>query len=72
MILKLRRIAAGLRQQDVAARAGMSATKYSSIERGEREPSETERQLIGNVLPLLSLELAERLSEPRDAPEADY
>jgi transcriptional regulator with XRE-family HTH domain len=72
MILKLRRVAAGLRQQDVAARAGMSAAKYSSIERGEREPSETECQLIGNVLPVLSRELAEQLSEPWAAPESDY
>ena len=39
---KLRRIAAGMRQQDLAAEAGMSATRYSAIERGEAEPSESE------------------------------
>lgn len=72
MVLKLRRVAAGLRQQDVAARAGMSGAKYSSIERGEREPSERERQLIGDVLPALPRDLIEQLSEPRVAPESDY
>lgn len=34
-IWKLRRIAAGMRQQDVASRAGMSTTRYSAIERGD-------------------------------------
>ena len=50
---KLRRIAAGLRQQDVAARAGMSTTRYSAIERGEAIPTETDRQLIERQLPEL-------------------
>ena len=50
---KLRRIAAGMRQQDLAAEAGMSATRYSAIERGEAEPSESERNLVERSLPLL-------------------
>ena len=50
---KLRRIAACLRQQDVAARAGMSTTRYSAIERGEAIPTETDRQLIERQLPEL-------------------
>jgi hypothetical protein len=48
---KLRRVAAGIRQQDIALRAGMSATRYSAIERGERIPSELEGRLIDQFLP---------------------
>ena len=51
---KLRRIAAGLRQQDIALRAGMSTTRYSAIERAEHEPSELEARLIDQNLPSLS------------------
>lgn len=50
---KLRRIAAGLRQQDIAARAGMSTTRYSAIERGETVPSELDHMLIEHSLPPL-------------------
>jgi len=48
---KLRRIAAGIRQQDIALRAGMSTTRYSAIERGEQLPSEQEKRLIEQLLP---------------------
>jgi transcriptional regulator with XRE-family HTH domain len=51
---KLRRIAGSLRQQDVAARAGMSTTRYSAFERGEKIPSEVDRQMIEAVLPSLN------------------
>ena len=54
MIWRLRRVAAGLRQQDIAARAGMATTRLSAIERGEREPSSLERRLIDRILPELS------------------
>lgn len=50
---KLRRVAAGIRQQDMALRAGMSTTRYSAIERGEHAPSELESQLIDQFLPPL-------------------
>jgi transcriptional regulator with XRE-family HTH domain len=50
---KLRRIAAGIRQQDIALRAGMSTTRYSAIERGEHKASELEARLIDQVLPPL-------------------
>jgi len=50
---KLRRIAAGLRQQDVAGRAGMSITRYSAIERGELQPSNQDREFIERILPPL-------------------
>ena len=57
---KLRRVAAGIRQQDVALRTGMSTTRYFAIERGERVPSELEDRLIDKFLPLLpGLELAQ-------------
>jgi transcriptional regulator with XRE-family HTH domain len=50
---KLRRIAAGLRQQDVASRLGISTTRYSAIERGEQMATEVDRSLIERILPAL-------------------
>lgn len=50
---KLRRVAAGIRQQDIALRSGMSTTRYSAIERGEHSPSELEARLIDRGLPPL-------------------
>jgi len=50
---KLRRIAAGLRQQDLASQVGMSASRYSAIERGDAEPTAQERQDLENELPSL-------------------
>jgi transcriptional regulator with XRE-family HTH domain len=48
---KLRRIYADLRQQDVASRVGISATRYSAIERSELEPTDLEKELIERLLP---------------------
>lgn len=48
---KLRRIAAGLRQQDVASQVGISTTRYSAYERGELKPSALDAQLIESTLP---------------------
>ena len=48
---KLRRVAAGLRQQDVAVRAGMSSTRYSALERGEAIPTDLDTKLIEKALP---------------------
>ena len=53
MIWRLRRVAGGLRQQDLAARAGISATRLSAIERGELEPSELDRKVLERLLPAL-------------------
>ena len=50
---KLRRTAAGLRQQDVAGRIGVSTTRYSAIERDEQEPTGLEAKLINDLLPPL-------------------
>jgi transcriptional regulator with XRE-family HTH domain len=52
---KLRRIAAGYRQQDVALRIGISGTRYSALERGEAEPNDWERQAVETLLPLLPM-----------------
>jgi len=51
---KLRRIAAGYRQQDIAARVGISSTRYSALERGEAEPKEWEAKAVEKLLPPLS------------------
>jgi DNA-binding XRE family transcriptional regulator len=48
---KLRRIYAGLRQQDVASNVGISTTRYSAIERAEAEPTDLEKELIERALP---------------------
>jgi transcriptional regulator with XRE-family HTH domain len=61
MIWKLRRVAAGFRQQDVAARAGMAATRYSAIERGELEPSPSDVEYIETALPSLPPELVAQI-----------
>jgi transcriptional regulator with XRE-family HTH domain len=53
MIWRLRRVAAGLRQQDIASRAGISTTRLSAIERGEQEPSDLDRNSIERLLPEL-------------------
>jgi transcriptional regulator with XRE-family HTH domain len=50
---KLRRIAAGYRQQDVAFNIGMSASRYSSLERGDANPAEWEVEAIEKLLPPL-------------------
>jgi transcriptional regulator with XRE-family HTH domain len=51
---KLRRIAAGYRQQDVAARVGISSTRYSMLERGEADPKEWEIEAVEKLLPPLA------------------
>jgi transcriptional regulator with XRE-family HTH domain len=56
LIWKLRRVAAGLRQTDVAQRMGITTTRLSQIERGEEQPSPHDRQLIEHVLPPLEID----------------
>jgi transcriptional regulator with XRE-family HTH domain len=48
---KLRRIAAGMRQQDVARLTGLSTSRLSGTERREIKPSQLERQLLEKTLP---------------------
>jgi DNA-binding XRE family transcriptional regulator len=50
---KLRRVAACIRQQDVARRVGLTVARYGGIERGEIEPSNEERRSIEAILPPL-------------------
>ena len=50
---KLRRIAAGYRQQDIAVRIGISSTRYSALERGEARAKEWEIGAIEKLLPPL-------------------
>lgn len=58
---KLRRIAAGMRQLDVCLGAGTSQARYSTFERGEAEPTETERQEFKRILPALPPTVVEEL-----------
>jgi DNA-binding XRE family transcriptional regulator len=55
MLWKLRRVAADLRQQDVAQTVGISTSRYSAIERGEEVATEMDRILIENALPPLPM-----------------
>lgn len=55
---KLRRIAAGKRQQDIARGTGLSITRYSEIERGVRTATALEQRLIESELPSLAASLA--------------
>jgi transcriptional regulator with XRE-family HTH domain len=55
LLWKLRRVAAGLRQQDVANAAGVSTTRYSCIERGDHRPTDLETRLIERALPVLPI-----------------
>ena len=50
---KLRRVAAGLRQQDVARGLGVSITRYSLIERNECSPTKEEILSVERLLPPL-------------------
>ncbi len=50
---RIRRVAASLRQIDVARGCGISATAYSLFERGEKTPTKADCALIERVLPLL-------------------
>ena len=47
---KLKRVAMGLRQLDVAARAKISQSQYCHLERGDALPTDGEREAIEAVL----------------------
>jgi transcriptional regulator with XRE-family HTH domain len=51
---KLRRIASGFRQQDVAARIGVTNTRYSALERGKAEARDWESEAIEKLLPAIT------------------
>jgi transcriptional regulator with XRE-family HTH domain len=59
---RVRRVALGLRQRDIADRAGVSQAHYSQLERGEVPPSEFEKAAINRALELPP-EVARMLSE---------
>jgi transcriptional regulator with XRE-family HTH domain len=63
---KLRRIAAGYRQQDIAARIGISTSRYSMLERGEATAKEWEIQALEKLLPPLSQSDPPGLHEARE------
>ena len=52
--IKLRRIALGWRQQDLAALVGISTTRLSALERGERNPRLDEVKSLAMALELSS------------------
>ena len=52
IFLRVRRAALGLRQRDVADRAGISQSRYSILERGEATATEEEKRRLEGVLVL--------------------
>ena len=52
--LRVRRAALGLRQRDIADRAGISQSRYSLLERGEAVATEEEKGNLQRVLALPS------------------
>jgi transcriptional regulator with XRE-family HTH domain len=68
LLYKLRRIALGLRQQDVARRIGITNSRYSGIERGDFRPTATELRLLEELLPPISF--APELPEPTQVQSA--
>jgi transcriptional regulator with XRE-family HTH domain len=67
LTLKLRRIAAGMRQMDLARRTGLTTTRLSEIERGVRRATALEQRVIEEVLPELAAsfkEIREKESPP--------
>ena len=51
-VLRVYRVLAELSQYQVANRANMSQSKYSAIERGDSEPSPTDKRRIADALDL--------------------
>ena len=54
ILLRVRRAALGLRQRDIADRAGISQSRYSLLERGEADATEKEKRNLESVLALPS------------------
>jgi ribosome-binding protein aMBF1 (putative translation factor) len=68
---KLKRIAAGYRQQDIAARIGISSSRYSALERGEAEPKDWEVKAVEEFLPPLSQTMFTRRGKRNSAESND-
>lgn len=64
MIWKARRVLAGYRQLDIALALGISAARYSLIERGEAVATEIEVSEIERILPPLPTELVTDFHDP--------
>lgn len=60
---KLRRVAAGMRILDLYRETGISMTRLSEIERGQRAPTNLERRLIESSLPPLPSIVREAFGE---------
>jgi transcriptional regulator with XRE-family HTH domain len=54
LLWRVKRVALGLRQRDVADHAGISQARYSQLERGEDLPNEAEQRAIDRALELPS------------------
>jgi transcriptional regulator with XRE-family HTH domain len=61
---RVRRVALGLRQRDVAERVGTSQSRYSLLERGEAVPTAAEAETINGALELSDDMLEELLRVP--------
>lgn len=70
LLWKLRRIAAGFRQQDIAARVGISSSRYSALERGESEPKDWEVKGVEELLPPLPQVAPAREERHAESPAA--
>jgi transcriptional regulator with XRE-family HTH domain len=66
MLWKLRRVAAGYRQQDVSTHCGISMTRYRAIERGEAEPTELDQKLVEKFLTRLPVAIDSERSIGRE------
>lgn len=65
---RIRRGILGLRQRDVADRAGISQSRYSLLERGEAAPTTEESDAVNRALELptpLREELSRAAAEPQ-------
>lgn len=54
LVWRVKRIALGLRQRDIADHVGISQARYSQLERGEALPSEAEQRATDGALELPS------------------
>lgn len=66
--LKLFRVAAGLKQKDVAARLGVTSNFVSMVERGKRDPT---LKFLQEFARLVEIPPAVLLWEPAQAPKHD-
>ena len=65
---RVRRAVLGLRQRDVADRAGLSQSRYSTLERAEAAPTAEEAKAISVVLQV-SPEIERAFEEAQNTPD---